>query len=74
MAICCVALHIFYIFNTGACVVLHCTAILNIVKKRVKPWSQGWLITAGAYLQHEAARSTSTSPGRDASTLQVTPL
>ena len=33
----------------------------------VKPWSQDWLIAAGAY------PGISTSPGRDASPLQVTP-
>ena len=46
------------------------------VKKKVKPWSQGWLIAARAYPSfcsaHEAARSISTSPGQDASPLQVT--
>ena len=42
----------------------------------MKAWSQDWLIAAGAYLRFcsmkPLARSTSTSPGWDASPLQVT--
>ena len=40
-----------------------------------KPWSQDWLIAAGAYpcfYRHEAAWSTASDPRRDASPSQVT--
>ena len=41
----------------------------------MKPWSQDWLIAAGAYPGFCMKRlEYSTSPGRDASPSQVTPL
>ena len=46
-------------------------------EEEVKPWSQGWLIAAGAYPGFCSMKLLevfqSTSPGRDASPSQVTP-